>query len=391
MATSYCGQYLKVNLSTGEANTFSLPAGVIRDYVGGKGIGAYLLARHASPVGDPLAPENPLLILTGPLTATGAPAIRSVAVFRSPLTGLFTDSHFGGFFGQELKQAGYDGLMITGQANTPCLIEIEDGRVEVKDAAWLWGKDTYETYDLLHECYPEKEWRLACIGPAGEHQVRFACLDLDPHRQAGRGGGGAVMGAKRLKAIVVKGSGKVEVADAEQFKGAVRAALNELKEEPTILGYSQNGTPDSMGFAQSEGLLPTLNFQFGSFQHAENLMPDVQRRIFWERNTACAGCPIACSKMGCLRKGEHAGLINDTVEYESLAMLGSNLGVAETDQVIYLAATADRLGLDTISAGAVLSFACEATERGLLETSLRFDDAHRLAEMMFAIAWKSVV
>ncbi len=386
MPASYHNRYLRIDLSDGDHSTFSLPEEVLSLYIGGKGVGAYLLALHQDPRAEPFAPDNPLIFVTGPLTGTVAPSMRSAVVFQSPLTRLFTDSYFGGFFGQELKYAGYDGILITGRANAPVFIEIDDGKVAIKDASHLWGLDTYETYERLREEYPEKEWRIACIGPAGENQVKFALIDCDPHRQAGRGGGGAVMGAKNLKAIVVRGTGQLEVTDPQAFKETVRAALAEMKDNDYIIGFRTGGTPASIPWADAEGLLPTRNFQRGSFPQAGELGDEAQRKRYWYKDTACASCPIACSKLGRLRDGPFAGLMGDTLEYESAAMLGSNLEVGQTDAAIYLGLLCDKLGLDTISAGSVLGFACEAVERGLLKADVRFGDVEKLAALLEDIA-----
>ena len=381
--TSYYNRYLHINLASGIWSPFALPEDVLEQYVGGKGIGAYLLALHQDPRAGPFDPPNPLIFATGPLTATRAPSMRSVVVFQSPVTRLFTDAHFGGFFGQEIKQAGYDGLLITGRASAPCYLEIRDDRVAIRDAAHLWGLDTYETYDRLRPDYPEKQWRIACIGPAGEQKVKFAVIDCDPHRQAGRGGGGAVMGAKNLKAIVVRGTGKPKAANPDAFNEWVRATIrDEMRDNDYVKGFRTGGTAASIPWADVEGLLPTRNFQRGSFPQAEELGDAAQRERYWYRDVACAACPIACTKLGRLTEGPYEGLEGDSLEYESAAMLGSNLEVGRTDEAIYLGLLCDKLGLDTISAGSVLGFACEAVEKGLLEADLRFGDTESLAAML---------
>ena len=381
--TSYYNRYLHINLASGIWSPFALPEDVLEQYVGGKGIGAYLLALHQDPRAGPFDPPNPLIFATGPLTATRAPSMRSVVVFQSPVTRLFTDAHFGGFFGQEIKQAGYDGLLITGRASAPCYLEIRDDRVAIRDAAHLWGLDTYETYDRLRPDYPEKQWRIACIGPAGEQKVKFAVIDCDPHRQAGRGGGGAVMGAKNLKAIVVRGTGKPKAANPDAFNEWVRATIrDEMRDNDYVKGFRAGGTAASIPWADVEGLLPTRNFQRGSFPQAEELGDAAQRERYWYRDVACAACPIACTKLGRLTEGPYEGLEGDSLEYESAAMLGSNLEVGRTDEAIYLGLLCDKLGLDTISAGSVLGFACEAVEKGLLEAHLRFGDTESLAAML---------
>ncbi len=386
MASDY-NRYLQIDLGTGTWSTFTLPEGVLSRYVGGKGVAAYLLARYQDPQAGPFDPANPLIFATGPLTGTRAPSMRSVMVFQSPVTRLFTDSHFGGVFGQEVKAAGYDGLLITGQADKPVYVEIDDERVAIKDAGHLWGLDTYETYARLRPDYPEKEWRLACIGPAGENRVKYAMVDCDFHRQAGRGGGGAVMGAKNLKAIVVHGSHKPDLVDPEAFSSLVRATIkDEMKDNDYVIGFRTGGTAASIPWADVEGLLPTRNFQRGSFSQAEELGDAAQQERYWYKDVACAACPIACTKLGRLREGPYAGLEGDSLEYESAAMLGANLEVGRTDEAVYLGILCDKLGLDTISAGSVLGFACEAVEKGLLEADVRFGDVESLAAMLKEIA-----
>jgi aldehyde:ferredoxin oxidoreductase len=385
--TSDYNRYLQIDLGTGTWSTFALPEAVLAHYVGGKGVAAYLLALHQDPQAEPFDPNNPLIFATGPLTGTRAPSMRSVLVFQSPVTRLFTDAHFGGFFGQEIKAAGYDGLLITGQAGGPVYVEIEDNCVVIKDAAHLWGLDTYETYAQLRTGYPEKEWRIACIGPAGENRVKFAMIDCDFHRQAGRGGGGAVMGAKNLKAIVVRGSGKPAIADPGAFNELVRATIaGEMKDNDYVKGFRVGGTAASIPWADVEGLLPTRNFQRGSFPLAEELGDAAQQERYWYKDVACAACPIACTKLGRLKEGPYAGLEGDSLEYESAAMLGANLEVGQTDEAVYLGLLCDKLGLDTISAGSVLGFACEAVEKGLLGAGVRFGDAESLAAMLQDIA-----
>jgi aldehyde:ferredoxin oxidoreductase len=375
MPTSFTNHYLHVDLTTGQYSTFALPEDVLNRYIGGKGVGAYLLARHQDPMADAYDPANPLIFAVGPLTGTQAPSMRSVVVFQSPATRLFTDSYFGGFFGQELKAAGYDGMLITGRAADPVYLEIDNSQVTIKPAAHLWGLDTFETYDRLRPDYPEKEWRIACI-------------DCDWHRQAGRGGGGAVMGAKNLKAIVVRGTGRVYTANPEAFKETVKTTLGTMKENSYIQGYRSGGTPASIPWADVEGLLPTRNFQRGSFAGAAALGDEAQRAKYWDRNIACAACPIACSKEGTIKEGDHEGMKGDTFEYESAAMLGSNLEVDDTGDAICLGLSCDMLGMDTISAGAVLSFACEAADRGLLQIDARWGDANLLGALLEEIAYR---
>ena len=386
MPTSYTNHYLTVDLTTGQCSTFALPESVLERYVGGKGVGAYLLAQHQNPQAAAYDPVNPLIFVVGPLTGTQAPSMRSVVVFQSPVTHLFTDSYFGGFFGQELRSAGYDGMIITGAADEPVCLEINNKQVAIKPAGHLWGLDTFDTYERLRPEYPDKEWRIACIGPAGENRVAFAAIDCDWHRQAGRGGGAAVMGAKNLKAIVVRGTGRVSIADPDAFKESVKSTLGTMKDNSYIQGFRSGGTAASIPWADVEGLLPTRNFQRGSFAGAAALGDEAQRTKYWGRNLACAACPIACSKEITVPEGAHEGMKADTLEYESAGMLGANLEIGDTTEAVCLGLTCDMLGLDTISAGAVLSFACEAADRGLLKLDTTWGDGAGLSALLDDIA-----
>lgn len=386
MATSVHNHYLHIDLGTRTCSPFALPAEILELYVGGKGVGAYLLAKHQDPSAQPFDPANPLIFTMGPLTGTQAPSMRSLVVFQSPVTRLFTDSYYGGFFGQELRAAGYDGLVITGQASKPVYLEIDNKDVAIKSAAHLWGLDTFDTYERLRPDYPDKEWRIACVGPAGENRVKFAVIDCDWHRQAGRGGGGAVMGAKNLKAIVVRGSGHIMLADSPAFKDVNKATLGTMRENASIQGFRSGGTAASIPWADVEGLLPTRNFQRGSFEGAAELGDEALRTKYWKRNLACAACPIACTKEIVVPEGAHEGAKADTLEYESAGMLGANLAIGDTTEAVCLGLACDMLGMDTISAGAVLSFACEAAERGLLDVDVRFGDAASLNTLLEDIA-----
>jgi aldehyde:ferredoxin oxidoreductase len=386
LMTSYFNRYLHVDLSDQTWSTFSLPDSVLDQFVGGKGVGAYLLAKHQDPQAEPFDPANPLIFVAGPLTGTQAPSMRSLVVFQSPVTRLFTDSHFGGFFGQQIKAAGYDGLLLTGRSDALCFLEIDDERVAFKGADHLHNLDTYEVYEALRPDYPEKAWRIACIGPAGENRVKFASIDCDPHRQAGRGGAGAVMGAKGLKAIVVRGTHKPAVADPEGFRALLKTTLADMKVNEALIGFREGGTAASIPYADEEGLLPTRNFQRGSFPGASGLSAEAQREHYWTKDVSCAACPIACTKLGQLRDGRFAGMEGDSLEYESAAMLGANLEIGDTGEAVCLGLTCDMLGLDSISAGAVLSFACEAAERGLLDEPVRFGDVDSLLKLLDDIA-----
>ncbi len=391
MEHGYHERLLWIDLTEGSSKIEPLEGTLIENYIGGKGFGARLLCDTVKDKTDAFDPSNLLMFLPGPLTGTVAPSMREVIVFKSPLTGTYGDSFHGGTLGPEIKYAGYDGIVITGRANAPVYLYIDDDQVEVRDAAFLWGKDTYQTYESLYEELRDRTFKIACIGPAGENLVRFALIDATPHRQAGRCGGGAVMGSKNLKAIVVRGTHRLTVAQPERFLSAVRMSWEQIRGRPKVSIVTELGTLNCFEAHSDLALFPVYNARQASFPGAGKIDGVIHHKHIWLRNTACMGCIIACSKIGVLRRGPHKGTVCENVEYESLALMGSNLGIDHLEGVAYACHLCDVLGLDTISAGGVIGFAMEALERGHLRPEdvdgldLKFGSykaVHRVLEMI---------
>ena len=391
MGHGYHERLLWVDLTEGSSKTVPLEGALIENYIGGKGFGARLLYDTVKAQTDAFDPSNLLMFLPGPLTGTVAPSMREVIVFKSPLTGTYGDSFHGGTLGPEIKYAGYDGIVITGRANAPVYLYIDDDRVEVRDAAFLRGKDTYQTYESLYEELRDRTFKIACIGPAGENLVRFALIDAMPHRQAGRCGGGAVMGSKNLKAIVVRGTHRLTVAEPDRLLSAVRTSWEQIRRGAEMHGFTETGTLGGFDAHSDLALFPVYNARQASFPGAGKIDGVIHHKHIWLRNTACMGCIIACSKVGVLRRGAHKGTVCENVEYESLALMGSNLGIDHLEGVAYACHLCDVLGLDTMSAGGVIGFAMEALERGHLRPEdvdgldLKFGAykaVHRILEMI---------
>lgn len=390
--SSYMGKLLYVDLSAGTSSEMKLDPRLIENFVGGKGFGAKILYDLLPAGCDPLSPQNILMFMPGPLTGTLAPAMRGCVVTKSPLTGTFADSYFGGHFAQEIRFCGYDGIVIAGAASKPSYLWIDDGKVEIRSAAGIWGLDTFATVDRIREELGDLSVKTACIGPAGEKMVSFALINCEFNRHAGRAGTGAVMGSKNLKAVVLRGSKPVIPADAPGFSDTVDQAYKELAEDETIASFTADGTPASIDFANEEQLLPTNNYYDGSFEGAAGLNAEAQRKDFWLRNVACAGCPIACGKVGIIKRGRRKGLVTDVVEYETASMIGSNLGISDVREVAYLVKKCDALGLDGMSAGGVAGFAIEAFQKGLITAAdtggleLKFGDAASADYLLETIA-----
>ena len=366
MNNGYFDKFLMIDLSSGNSWEAAVPDWLKASFVGGKGYGLRLLYDLAPPQGDPLAADNVLMFMTGPLTGTLAPSMRACVVTKSPLTGTLLDSYFGGSFGPEIKYCGYDGIIITGRASEPVYLWIDDGRVEIRPARKLWGISTLEVNKTIKEELKDDSVKIACIGPAGENMVSFALISCEYNRQAGRGGAGAVMGSKNLKAVALRGSKPVRVWDQGKFLEAVELAYRELKDNPDIKSLTLTGTASSVPFANEAGVLPRRNYYDGVFEGADEISDFGQNKHLWLRSDACTGCPIRCSKMGYLRSGRYRGTVSDIVEYETAAMLGSNLEISDVKAVTHLAHLCDTLGLDSMSAGGAIGFAMEAAEKNLL-------------------------
>lgn len=367
MKDGYSGKFLMVDLTYRSVKVVPVPDWLKQEFVGGKGFGAKLLY-DLNPAGvDPLSPENRLMFMTGPLTATSAPSMRACVVTKSPLTGTYLDSFFGGHFGPEIKYAGYDGIIITGRAAAPIYLWIDDDRVEFHDARAIWGKDSLTANALIKEELEEPEAKLLTIGQAGENQVRFALISCEYNRQAGRGGAGAVMGSKNLKGIAVKGSKLVKVRDLTALGKACGVASEEILASETCAALTDSGTSNAVPWSDAVGTIPYKNYRDQTNNKAEKLGDEAQKKHIFLGKAACFGCPIRCSQMGAVRTGKHKHFITDIVEYESAALIGSNLDIHDIRAVAYLVRLCDEFGIDSMSAGGVIGFAFEAAKKGVIK------------------------
>ncbi len=367
MADAYMGQFLIVDLTREETWTIPVPQWLKDDFVGGKGFGAKLLYDLVPQGADPLGPDNVLMFMTGPLTSTAAPCMRACAVTRSPLTGTYLDSFFGGRFGPEIKYAGYDGIIITGKASQPVYLWIKDSKVEIRPAQGIWGTTTLEANALIKEDIEEPQARVVTIGQGGENQVLFSLICCEYNRQAGRGGAGAVMGSKNLKGIAVKGTQVVKVHDLKPFRDACQTARDDISASGECDTYTDGGTSSAVPWSDQLGTLPHKNYWTQSDSQADKLGDEGQKKHLFLGKAACFACPIRCSQMGAVRTGRHAHFITDIVEYESAALLGSNLDIHDVRAVAHLTKLCDEYGLDSMSAGGVIGFAFEAAQNGVIQ------------------------
>ncbi|MGP6157302.1 MAG: aldehyde ferredoxin oxidoreductase family protein [Vulcanimicrobiaceae bacterium] len=379
---------LEVDLTTRRAERRPLDES-LRETLGGDGLAVALLERAIGGPLDPLGPDNPIAFAAGPFAGTQVPAANKHAVATvSPLTGRLTDGCSSSHWSAALRQLGLAALVVRGQAADWTTLLVESAGVSFRDARPLLGASAAETAARLR--VGRSRLRVAAVGVAGEHGVRFASLENDG-RQAGRGGVGAVFGAKRLKAIALEGSGAVAVADAERAR-ELSLRLRERALGPATAKYRILGTGANLRVLQRMGMLPTRNFSAVSFEGAEAITPERAREspdVYLEKRSGCTGCPVQCEHMYVRRtRGRRSAAAS---EYESVWAFGPNCGVDDLDAVLDAIAACDRYGLDTISAGGVIGFAMECAERGLLDetafgTPLRFGNAAVLEPAIAAIA-----
>jgi len=382
------GKLLQIDLSNKKISEINVEDDVVRNFLGAKGLGAYLLYTMLDSHTDPLSPDNLLMFLNGPLTGTSFPTSgRTTVVTKSPLTGLFLDSHAGGFFGPELKKTGYDGIVLKGASEKPVYLWINDGKVEIRDATGIWGLPISETVKKIREDTDEKA-HVASIGPAGENLVKFASItidkDSDPWRAgiAARGGPGAVMGSKKLKAIAVKGSGKVKVYDEEKFKELSSKLTKKVTDNIFVHTRRVLGTSYWIDPMNRMGILPTRNFQSGYIEDGYGLIGS-NMKYYSKRDVSCYNCTIMCGKVLNVNG-------NDVkVEYEDIALLGSNNGMTDVLDVAKALVLCNELGLDALSTGGTIAFAMECAEKGILNDAPEFGDAEGQRKLINDIAYKN--
>ena len=363
------GKLLEVDLSSGAISTRALDETLLGDYLGGSGLAARLFVDDGVPPGcDPLGPENNLYVVTGPLTGSGMPATPRFGVAaKSPLTGIWGEANSGGNFGPALKFAGWDGIVVRGQSDKPVLLVIEDDKVELQDAADLWGKDTYETADALAEKFEGKpRARSVTIGPAGENLVKYAAVCDGKHNYAGRTGLGAVMGSKKLKAIVVRGSDKLPPADADAFTDVRKVVADKIDGAMVPMAIKMMGTNAGMVIGMNMGDVPTKNWTLGEASElADSLSSMVMNEKYLTKGSACYGCPIGCKRNVKVEEGPYK-MEGAGPEYETMASFGTMCMISDQAAVNLMNELCNRFGMDTISAGSTIALAIECYEEGIL-------------------------
>lgn len=371
MRGGYCGRIAVVDLTTGRIQVEAFSEKTARDFIGGYGLGARLIFERQPAGVDPLGPESFLGFTTGPLTGTRAPTGgRYMACAKSPLTGGWGDANSGGRFGSELKAAGFDALFVTGRAEAPCMLWVADGRVEIRDAGSLWGRDTIEAEAAIQEQAGDPGVRVAVIGPASERRALISGIVNDRGRIAARSGLGAVMGSKRLKAVAVRGTGKVPVADREGLQRLARDFAQSIRELPGMAqALVKHGTCGFTAGLIAGGATPVKNWQLAgeaAFPNAGRIADGDAVIRYQTRRYACSSCPIACGGICEVTSGKYPVGEVHKPEYETIGAFGPLCLCDDLEVIFKLHDMCNRSGLDTISAGTVLAFAMECYEKGVL-------------------------
>jgi len=382
------GKILDIDLSSGTFKTTKLKDDVLRKFIGGAGLAAKLFFDRVPPDTDPLSAKNILFLMGGPLSGTNfSTSSRLLAAFKSPQTGIWGQGSAGGNFAAEMKKAGYDGIAISGASKKPVYIVIEDDKVEIKDASDLWVKDTYETADILKKRHGAKADVLE-IGPAGENLVKFANIMNTKWGSISRCGGGAVMGSKKLKAIVISGTGKVTPAVPEAFESVRKSVLSKIKESVVTQALTASGTAMGLEVTALTGVLPVKNFTVGDGSWLAPLLGgSTITAKYLTKPHACFTCPIACKRTVKVAEGPYAMEEGPGPQYETVGAFGSMMVIEDLAAVLKMSEMADRYGMDSISCGGTIAFAMECFEKGLISSQevggqLRWGNADDVLAMM---------
>ena len=363
----YKGKILRVDLTKKEVKIEELKRDWCKLYIGQSGFGARILWDELPPKIDPLSPENIIIASTGPLTGTLVPGSGSISYqFKSPLTGAWAETRSGGKFGAMLKFAGFDAIVITGKAEKPVYLWVHDGTCEIRDAKHLWGRTVHETTDILLHEVGEPEASVVTIGPAGEKLVKFAAIMNDYDRAAGRCGGGAVLGSKNLKAIVVYGEEDIEIADPDKFYEAAMEAFEAMKKYVFQGLLGRLGTIGLVNALNAAGALPTRNFATCYFPAANAVSGETLAERYLLKRRACFGCTVACGRYTWVPHGRYMTPPHEGPEYETTDMIGIQSLLDNLEAIVRANYLCNNYGLDTISTGNVIAFAIEAFQRGIL-------------------------
>lgn len=366
----YAGHYLDVDLTKGKIHKKEMEKEWARLYLGGSGVSARILWERTGPKTDPLSPDNVLIAGTGPLTGVMfSPAGRMMFAGKGPLTGVWAESHVGGFFGPEMKYAGFDFVILNGRSPKPVYLYMQDGEAELRDASHLWGRETNVTTDMIREELKDPEVKTAVIGPAGENQVLYGAIIVDYYRAAGRAGLGTVMGSKNVKGLVASGSLGLEAYDMEKYLEANDKEIAKLSNPlwaDSLGSLRKYGTTDLVAIINEIGRLPTKNHWTGYYEKADDIGPETIANKYRIGQEACYGCAVGCKYVITVKDGAYPTGPVGGPEYETLMAFGSNCLNNDVESIFHMGKRCDLLGMDTISCGKTIGFALELWEKGII-------------------------
>jgi aldehyde:ferredoxin oxidoreductase len=387
----FFNQLLRINLSKQKSTVEPIPESILRSYLGGKGLGSYLLLKENPPHIDPFSPENRLIFTLGPLADTPFYGSSRYAVFtKSPQTGIYSESYSGGKITLPLSRTGYDAIIIEGKSNHPIFLEISDKEIVFHSASKLWGEETYEAEEAILKKVGKGSGALV-IGPAGENLVKFAVIESEHWRSLGRAGIGAVMGSKKLKGIAFHGKKRREIADPSSLKRLALEFKDRVKDNQTVHIYKKYGTPMLVSIMNTIGAFPTQYWSKGTVEGWEGISAESLIERCNVVSSACPHCFMACGKISEVKEGRHRGLRIMGPQYETIYAFGGLCMVKSIEEIIYLNDLCDRLGMDTITAGNLVAFAIEASKRKKIEDKLNYGDADGIAEILTKIAYQKGV
>ncbi len=391
MMKGFFNQLLRINLSDYKFTVEPIPESVLRSYLGGKGLGSYLLLKENPPRIDPFSPENRLIITLGPLADTPFYGSSRYSVFtKSPQTGIYSESYSGGKITLALSRTGYDAIIIEGISKRPIFLEISDQEVVFHSASSLWGKETYEAEEAILKKVGKDSGALV-IGPAGENLVKFAIIESEHGRSLGRAGIGAVMGSKNLKGIAFHGTRRREIADPFSLKRMSQEFKKRVKDNQIVYMYKRYGTPMLVSIMNTIGAFPTQYWSKGTLEGWEGISAESLMERCQVSSIACPSCFMACGKISEVKQGRHRGLRIMGPEYETIYAFGGLCMVNSIEEIIYLNDLCDRLGMDTITAGNLAAFAIEASKRKKINENLQYGDVDGIADILTKVAYRKGV
>lgn len=386
----FYGRILKIDLNSNQFSIEAIRETILEKYLGGKGLASHLLY-EINPAGvDPLSPKNNLIFMTGPLGGSTIWGCCRYGVFtKSPLTGLFTESYSGGRTPDAIDATGFDAIVIHGQSAEPTVLTVHPEGVDFHGAGDIWGMETYAAEDAVIERFARSQYRkkgAVVIGPAGENLIRFAVVENDYWRSAGRTGAGAVMGSKKLKGILFTGDRKRPHADEKAVKEFSKSFMAEFKDHPASHAYKTYGTPMLVKATNAVGAFPTRYWTQGVYDQWEKISADALIDKMEPKPHACAKCFMACGRLSTVKEGRHTGLKIEGPEYETIYAFGGLCLIDSLEEIAYLNDICDRQGMDTITAGNLCGFAIEASRRGKIDFNIDYGDVDAIAELLHKIA-----